>query len=180
MIVTIPHGKCLSHYNRDYHMCDSVSRECGERICNLLKQNGEMVLKFIPDVTREKVDMNRDVSLNSDFRGRIREAIKSSKFLWDIHSFPRMKNPPFLNDVYILDRDDPPTRYSVELKNSFLSHGFICDVYRGINNSITDEARDNGLMSLLLEICEDIDIEKRMRICEVFVDWCLSESKKEK
>jgi len=173
MIVTVPHGLCKENYNKKNHLCDLVAKSSGEYIYEGLKKGGIDVVLLIPEVTREAIDMNREISRNTKFRMEVNEAMKDKLILWDIHSYPAMKDPPFTNDVYILDNLKNPKNYSVDLCKRFKDEGFKCEIYVGKNNDITNLAREKGLISLLLEICEDLEKEEREKICSVFVDWVL-------
>lgn len=180
-IITVPHAICEDGYTQKEHLCDFVSLECGKRIYEILKERGENVILLYPEQTRfyfdgigNRVsrDMNRIPSRKLNFRQRLSKEMETARKLWDIHSFPRMKKFPFNNDVYLLQDDmDFLFDEGIKLVNKYRANGFKCELIQGSKNDITNEAREKGLKTILLEVCEDIHENDRRDICQIFADW---------
>ena len=183
-IITIPHAICEPGYTQKEHLCDFVSLECGKRIYEKLKEKEENVVILYPEQTRfyfdgigNRVsrDMNRTLSRKLDFRQMLSKEMETARKLWDVHSFPRMKKFPFNNDVYLL-QDEMSFLFdeTIHLVNLYRMNGFKCEYIEGSKNDIINEAREKGLKTVLLEVCEDIYENDRKAICDIFVDWSMN------
>jgi hypothetical protein len=164
IIITAPHAYCFE--TRKYkHSCDYASGSSAEVIFNNLKTNNKFL--NINTIPRYDGDMNRKESRRTNYRKIIRDEFKNTNYLFDIHSFPRMMDQKqFMNDVYIIDDDYPPTELSSDMNKYLQRLGYQCNLYRGSGvNDITNEAKENGLQAILIEICEDLSNKDIFELC---------------
>lgn len=166
VIITVPHSLCFkSSSSDDSHTCDYAA----ESSARIIFENLETPHKYLElnNVPRYEYDMNRFESRKTKFRKEIRKKFKEADYLFDIHSFPRMKKEPFINDVYVIDDTNPPTKLSYNLVDYLTDLGYRCKLYNGSGvNDITNEAKENGLQAILIEISEDLSHNNRVKLCK--------------
>lgn len=159
ILITAPHAYCI---RLPYRHCDRVALVAAALLSELFPCQLE-----IADTPREEVDLNRDESLNTPFRQRVREKIPFADILLDIHSFP----PGFFGycDVTVID-EVPGTDYGVSLY-LFLEKKVKVNYVNDIKDSIMQESRRMGIPAILIEYCEDITLEKIEEINLLIVEW---------
>lgn len=166
VIITVPHSLCFkTRSDDDSHTCDYAAESSARIIFDNLKTPDKYIV--LNNIPRYECDMNRFESRKTNFRKEIRRKFKEANYLFDIHSFPEMKKEPFINDVYVIDDTNPPTKLSHNLVDYLIDSGYRCKLYNGSGvNDITNEAKENGLQAVLIEISEDLSYNIRVKLCK--------------
>jgi hypothetical protein len=171
VIITSPHSLCIP--GAKVRTCDLLALKAAEDLVKTLKPSF-YVLYFPANVYREKLDLNRDVSVNSPYRRRVTAALADHPLaLIDVHSDPRGSYGADA-DIVILD-NTPETTYGKELYNVMLrSEVFV--IYREGSkvNSITQQGREYGVPSILIEYTEDLNQRKIHQANEAILTWLRS------
>lgn len=171
IIITVPHAYCYRALTR---VCDRNAENLARSLENYFVSHGVPTAVFINhEVRRSDMDMNRDESLNTQFRmsitKRIRELTGTNNggvFLFDAHSFPSYDTDFGKYDFIILDmsRYFPEFSWLLSVENKMLENirrvGYRTKLKQGSKeNSIVFHAMELGAPGILLECNEDLTRE---------------------
>jgi hypothetical protein len=155
------------------HSCDYSASIAADKIFSKIKSPNKLIFKsYVP---RSIYDMNRIQSRQTDFRRNIRNRFSEVDLLFDIHSFPFSKDYPlFWNEVFIIDDTPGFTELSRGIFNILKRSGFKCELISGSGvNDITNEAKNSGIDSILIECNEDLS-ERRMNQLTSIIADCIN------
>jgi len=172
-ILTVPHGFRPTD--------DIIAYDVGKRVAKILREMGYRIAFHYNMRPREKIDMNRRVSKNTQFRRAIRKSIaRGAKLLFDCHSFcpqtTQMDWSP--NEILLVLMPDSSDIHSAKyFIRKYASYGVMCkSVETGRVNDIIIEAFDNNIPAVLVEHNEAIDVDEiteiDARIISQFIDEC--------
>lgn len=171
VIITVPHSLC--DYTNPVRNCDTLASAAAKSLYSVMPYPTWM---FQSNHHRSQIDLNRDISLNTDFRRNIRAQMQQLKrqgydpiFVLDVHSVPAGVWDH--NHVDLLDEFTTDTPYVNRLAGLLDDSGFDIGHYAGQDNSIVQEARRNGFISVLFEFNEDLPLERIDEITPVIADW---------
>jgi hypothetical protein len=175
VIITVPHSVCDS--TNPIRNCDTLAYAAGE---SLFRQIPYPKWIFQSNHHRSRIDLNRDVSVHTDFRRAIRATMQQLKhqgyspiFVLDVHSVTDGSWGHQM--VYLLDEFTTETPYVNRLQQLLEAAGFAVDHYPGKDNSIMEEARRNGFISVLLEFNESLPLDIVDAITSVIAEWVQDE-----
>lgn len=173
VLLTVPHSHCYESRS-SRHSCDYSASTAADRIFSKIKTPNKFIIKsYIP---RSTYDMNRIQSRHTEFRKNIRSKYPIINCLFDIHSFPYDANYPlFCNEVFIIDDTLGFTDLSKGIFRVLKSKGFKCQLICGSGvNDITNEAKINGIPSILIECNEDLSDRRMNELTSVIAD-CINQ-----
>lgn len=152
------------------HSCDYSASIAADKIFSKIKTPNKLIIKS--NVPRSIYDMNRIQSRETDFRRRIRSRFPEINLLFDIHSFPFSQDYPlFHNEVFIIDDTPGFTELSRRIFDILKRSGFKCELVIGSGvNDITNEAKNNGINSILIECNEDLQDRRMNELTSVIAD----------
>jgi hypothetical protein len=175
LVISVPHGACEA--NAPVRMCDTKAFTAAQLFHQkLILKTDPANIHFLPnrDVHREKLDMNRIVSRESDYRNTLRTKMADVTWLFDFHSFPYsafpLKTPLFiLDNIHEEEITDGYYIYNVQTQTdeNKLFQPWVEKMQAKFNNTqikiltgslvndIQREARAKGVYALLFEFCED-------------------------
>lgn len=173
LVITAPHSLCdhrIPHRN-----CDRVAFLASDHLASQ-QFNGSAIQYFPANHHRNKIDLNRSIAKNTDYRQRLSKALDNTRLLIDVHSAPR--NGYEINaDLIILD-NHPGTWYGKLLYETLKDQGISVGYLFGANyNDITEEARNKNIPAILLEYGEYLtpeQINKINQALKVWIEYMLS------
>lgn len=156
--ITVPHAVCRSQQDIDNHYCDVVAAPVGRAIADMLQESPYRPNLLMPTISRMEVDMNRPVARSQGFREQVNEALGSSQYLLDVHSFPELGGP-WTVDCYLLK-----LRYGgknddivCELADQLMTRGINCAVVMAEKeNDVVLSAIERGVPATLVEFSEPV------------------------
>lgn len=171
VIITVPHSFCNS--SNPVRNCDTLAAAAAESLFKIMPYPTWI---FRANQPRSQIDLNRDVSLQTDFRRAISAKMRQLKqqgynpiFVTDIHS---VKDGAWdHNHVDLLDEFTTNTPYVNRLAQLLQQSGFNVGHYQGKDNSIVQEARRNGFIAVLFEFNENLPEDIVDEITPVIVEW---------
>jgi hypothetical protein len=171
VIITVPHSLC--DRSNPIRNCDTLAYVAAE---SLYEQMPYPTWIFQSNHHRSQIDLNRDVSLETDFRRSISSKMRELKragydpiFVLDVHS---VKDGAWdHNHLDLLDEFSTNTPYVNRLAHLLRQSGFDIGHYAGKDNSIVQEARRNGFISVLFEFNESLPEWRVDEITPVIVEW---------
>lgn len=169
IIITAPHSLCSVSYNSSHHHCDTLSYLASNNLASY-RFDGFDTFYFPASEPRPQIDLNRDNSRSTLYRQNISRILKDSCLLIDVHSAPRKTFGPDV-DLVVLD-NYPGTWYGKLLYNILIEKKISAAYILGANyNDITEEARHNGIPSIILEYSESLEIISIDTINKVIIIW---------
>jgi hypothetical protein len=175
VIITVPHSLCDS--SNPVRNCDTLAYVAAE---SLYEKMPYPTWIFQSNHHRSQIDLNRDVSLETDFRRAISNKMRELKrdgydpiFVLDTHSVEDLAWDH--NHLDLLDEFTTNTPYVRRLAHLLRQDGFDIGHYQGKDNSIVQEARRNGLISVLFEFNESLPYDILNEITPVIVEWVHNE-----
>lgn len=167
VLLTVPHAVCLQEIKVRH--CDRVAEKAARILYEMIPSSQ----LFIGNILRERMDLNRNVSLNTFFRRRIRWYLENTQplLLLDIHSFPPGEFEGA--DVAILD-EQPASGYGQDLFGYLDENlaGYSIGYFEGSKvNSIIRESNYYGVPALLIEFNESLTDDEMINISQVISSW---------
>lgn len=168
IIVTVPHSLCLSDtLGRN---CDTLSLLASYNLVDKLTAKRLPVVYLPGNYHRSEVDLNRIYSRHTDYRQRLSSLLYSCSLLIDIHSFERNGFGSDV-DLVILD-NEPGTQYGIRLYNILKQKNVSVDYILGADyNDITQQGRQNGVPSILIEYGEFMKVTTVDHINNCILSW---------
>ena len=182
VVLTVPHGTCPDEGDvAGGHPCDWIA----ERSAQMIYQNlGSAAELFVAkDVPRRVCDLNRLWCRDHPWRERVREAVRASTFVLDVHSYPPGVGGWSDFEIVLLDdAQEPafPLPYVADLSRYLAGKGVLVSIGRGGGNDIQDEMRAMGARSVLIEFNErlDGDLARWRNIARYTAEWLGAEPRR--
>lgn len=156
--ITVPHAICRNQADIDNHFCDVVAAPVGRAIADKLADSPFQPNLIMPTISRMEVDMNRPVARGQSFRTQVDEALGSSKYLLDVHSFPELGGP-WSVDCYLLKLKYGANNDDVvyDLADHLITRGINCAVVSAEKeNDVVLSAIERGIPATLVEFSEPV------------------------
>lgn len=156
--ITVPHAVCRDQSDIDNHYCDVVAAMVGRSIAQKLENSPFRPNLIMPTISRMEVDMNRPVARGQSFRTQVDEALGTSRYLLDVHSFPELGGP-WSVDCYLLKLKYGANNDEVvyDLADHLITRGINCAVVSAEKeNDVVLSALQRGVPATLVEFSEPV------------------------
>ena len=156
--ITVPHAVCRNQADIDNHYCDVVAAPVGRAIADKLQDSEFHPNLLMPTISRMEVDMNRPVARGQSFRTQVDEALGTSQYLLDVHSFPELGGP-WSVDCYLLKLKYGGNNDEVvyDLADHLMTRGINCAVVSAEKeNDVVLSAIERGVPATLVEFSEPV------------------------
>jgi hypothetical protein len=156
--ITVPHAVCRNQADIDNHYCDVVAAPVGRAIADKLQDSEFHPNLLMPTISRMEVDMNRPVARGQSFRTQVDEALGTSQYLLDVHSFPELGGP-WSVDCYLLKLKYGANNDEVvyDLADHLITRGINCAVVSAEKeNDVVLSAVERGIPATLVEFSEPV------------------------
>lgn len=171
VVITVPHSMCNTNVHERH--CDSMAEDAAVSLYQMIPYEKHIMLA---DEYRYDIDLNRDVSRNTDFRKRISELIRiPNKFVLvlDIHSFDEGYAD---GEIVILTGMTCRTGYIQRLYENLRHNHVNVKIFDTLkSNDIYHEASLLNLFCVLIEYSEYLQYDRLKFINEIITSWIKSE-----
>lgn len=124
IILTTPHAKCnykIEKYKP--HNCDFYAEKFANKLEQILSENKREIILYHGTINRTEIDLNRDASLDTNFRKRIRNRIKMK--IKELAALDEYQN--YSNIIYVIDCHSFPSESfsNIRIKNPEIAILFV-------------------------------------------------------
>jgi hypothetical protein len=179
-ILTVPHATCPADPQLEYmHPCDVKSEELARAIETKISSGNVHV--HVSTTPRTKTDANRRWAReNTEYRKELTRMIVDKKkadvrvVVLDIHSFSPESEAWGRYDTVLLDTHrEGPLMYTENLRKNIESNDLrVTTMHGSYVNDIVYEARTLGVVSVLVQVNENISADKLNRLAKAVAAWC--------